>query len=65
VNVPRLVLHADQDAVVPSAAGKMLASTIPGARFVQLDSRNHLTLEHEPAWARAAEAIGSFLTAHA
>ena len=64
VNVPTLVLHADQDALVSFAAGKMLASTIPGAQFVQLDSRNHLILEHEPAWARAAEAIRSFLTAH-
>jgi pimeloyl-ACP methyl ester carboxylesterase len=59
--VPTLVLHADRDAVVPFASGKMLASTIPGAQFVQLESRNHLILEHEPAWRRAAEAIRSFL----
>ena len=32
------------------AQGRLLASRIPGARFVQLDSCNHVLLEHEPAW---------------
>lgn len=61
VSVPTLVLHADRDAVVPFTAGRQLATTIPGAQFVQLDSRNHLILEHEPAWRRASEAIRAFL----
>ncbi len=61
VSVPTLVLHTDGDAVVPFAAGKMLASTIPGAQFVPLASRNHLILEHEPAWHRAADSIRTFL----
>ena len=61
VAVPTLVLHTDRDAVVPFAAGRQLATTIPGAQFVQLDSRNHLILEHEPAWRRASEAIRAFL----
>jgi pimeloyl-ACP methyl ester carboxylesterase/DNA-binding SARP family transcriptional activator len=61
VTVPTLVLHTNEDAVVPFSAGRALATGIPGAQFVQLDSRNHLILEHEPAWARAAEAIRTFL----
>lgn len=61
VAVPTLVLHAQQDAVVPFSAGRTLASTIPRAQLVQLDSRNHLILEHEPAWRRASQAIRSFL----
>lgn len=61
VSVPTLVLHTDQDAVVPFACGRTLATKISGAQFVQLDSRNHLILEHEPAWRRAADAIRSFL----
>lgn len=61
VRAPTLVLHSNQDAVVPFACGRTLAATIPDARFVQLESRNHLLLEHEPAWPKAAEAIRSFL----
>ena len=61
VAVPTLVLHTDQDAVVPFAAGRLLATSIPNAQFVQLDSRNHLILEHEPCWRRASEAIRTFL----
>ena len=34
---------------------------IPGARFVALESRNHLILESEPAWARFQDEIRSFL----
>lgn len=61
VAVPTLVLHTSQDAVVPFAAGRALATHIPDAQFVQLDSNNHLVLEHEPAWRKAAEAIRTFL----
>jgi pimeloyl-ACP methyl ester carboxylesterase/DNA-binding SARP family transcriptional activator len=61
VDVPTLVLHADRDAVVPFTAGRSLATAIRGAQFVQLDSRNHLILEGEPAWQRASEAIRTFL----
>ena len=61
VAVPTLVLHTDKDAVVPFAAGRTLATSIREAQFVPLDSRNHLILEHEPAWQRAAEAIRAFL----
>jgi len=61
VSVPTLVLHTDQDAVVPFTAGRQLATGIPGAQFVQLDSRNHLILEHEAAWRRASDAMRNFL----
>ena len=50
VRVPTLVLHANRDQIAPLAQGRLLASRIPGARFVQLDSCNHVLLEHEPAW---------------
>ena len=32
------------------AQGRLLASTIPNARLVTLDSRNHILGESEPAW---------------
>ncbi len=50
VRVPTLVLHASHDQIAPLEQGRYLASNIPGAQFVQLDSRNHVLLEHEPAW---------------
>ena len=35
--------------------GRRLASLIPGARFVELDSPNHMLLPEEPAWGRFIE----------
>ncbi len=62
VTVPTLVLHSVHDAAVPFASGRELASAIPRARFVPLDSRNHVILEQEPAWPRFLEEIRGFLT---
>jgi len=60
VRTPTLVLHAREDAVVPLAEGRLVATEIPGAQFVELDSRNHVLLEHEPAWAKFQEAVLAF-----
>jgi pimeloyl-ACP methyl ester carboxylesterase/DNA-binding CsgD family transcriptional regulator len=60
VRVPTLVLHGRHDQVVPFSEGVRLASTIPGAEFVQLDSCNHVLLEHEPAWAHFRHAVLGF-----
>jgi len=62
VRTPTLVLHARNDEVVPVSEGRLLASGICGAEFVELDSRNHVLLETEPAWARFCEAVGAFLS---
>jgi pimeloyl-ACP methyl ester carboxylesterase/DNA-binding CsgD family transcriptional regulator len=61
VRTPTLVLHARDDEVVPLSEGRLLAGGIPGAEFVELDSRNHVLLEQEPAWERFCEAVRSFL----
>ena len=61
ITVPTLVMHARRDARVPFEAGRLMAAGIPGARFVPLESRNHLFLEHEPAFARFIEEIEAFL----
>lgn len=50
VSVPSLVLHSRDDAAVPFDEGRRVAAGIPGARFVGLESRNHLLLPTEPAW---------------
>lgn len=60
VKTPTLVLHARNDGVVPFSSGKRLAAGIPGAEFVELDSSNHVLLEHEPAWRRFCDAVLEF-----
>ena len=52
VRAPTLVLHSRRDDVVPFKDGIELASVIPGARFVPVDSVNHLWLAGEPTWLR-------------
>ena len=60
VQVPTLVVHAVHDEVVPFVNGRTLAAEIPNAEFVQLDSRNHILLEGEPAWERFKEVVLQF-----
>jgi pimeloyl-ACP methyl ester carboxylesterase/DNA-binding CsgD family transcriptional regulator len=60
VRCPTLVLHARRDAITPFEEGRRLAAGIPGAQFVELDSRNHVLLEGEPAWGRFRESILDF-----
>jgi pimeloyl-ACP methyl ester carboxylesterase/DNA-binding CsgD family transcriptional regulator len=60
VRVPTLVLHARGDEIVPFVAGKQLAAEIPNAEFVSLDSRNHILLGDEPAWAHFKDAVLEF-----
>jgi pimeloyl-ACP methyl ester carboxylesterase/DNA-binding winged helix-turn-helix (wHTH) protein len=61
VRAPTLVLHATGDAVASFNQGRKLAAMIPRARFVPLESRNHILLEHEPAWTRFADEVRAFL----
>jgi len=65
VACPTLVAHAERDAAVPVEEGRLLAQTVPGARFLLLDSANHFMLEEEPAWPRLVEALHEFLPAPA
>ena len=50
INTPAVVFHSRHDARVPFEQGQQLASLIPGARFIPLESKNHILLESEPAW---------------
>ncbi|WFP61604.1 alpha/beta fold hydrolase [Mesorhizobium sp. WSM4904] len=50
VRVPTLVLHAREDNVAPVESGRTMAAGIPGARFFELESQNHILLEGEPAF---------------
>ena len=61
IEAPTLVLHSRDDDVIPIAEGHILAAGIPGAQFVELDSRNHILLETEPAWKRFCTEVLDFL----
>jgi pimeloyl-ACP methyl ester carboxylesterase/DNA-binding CsgD family transcriptional regulator len=63
VRVPTLVFHGRDDARVPFNEGRTLASIIPGARFIPLESRNHVLLENEPAWPEFLTELRAFLRA--
>jgi DNA-binding winged helix-turn-helix (wHTH) protein/alpha-beta hydrolase superfamily lysophospholipase len=61
VTAPTLVLHSRHDARVPFEQGVRMAREIPKARFVALDSPNHIVLSHEPAWQRFVDEVCAFL----
>jgi pimeloyl-ACP methyl ester carboxylesterase len=61
VNAPTLITHCKGDVRVPFALGQEIAAGIPGAKFVPLDSRNHVFLPDEPATRTFFDAVASFL----
>ncbi|HSD53135.1 MAG TPA: alpha/beta fold hydrolase [Burkholderiales bacterium] len=63
VRCPTLVVHARGDARAPFEEGRELATGISGAQFVALESRNHILIESEPAWARFKQVVDEFLGA--
>jgi DNA-binding winged helix-turn-helix (wHTH) protein len=62
VSVPTLVLHCQHDSVVPFDEGRRVAMSIPNARFVSLESENHIPLPSEPAWAKFTTELVAFLS---
>ncbi len=60
VGVPTLVIHARQDNVVPYAQGRAIAAGIPGAKFVTLETENHVPLPGDPAWEKLVSEIRTF-----
>src|SRR3954453_14227563 len=61
VKTRTLVMHARHDARVPFESGRRLAAGIPGARFVPIESANHIMLEGEPAQVRFLEELKAFI----
>jgi DNA-binding winged helix-turn-helix (wHTH) protein/pimeloyl-ACP methyl ester carboxylesterase len=61
VRAPAIVLNSRGDASVPFEQGLAVAHGIPNARFVALESRNHVVLPHEPAWVRFTQELCDFL----
>lgn len=52
LGVPTWVIHGEGDAIVPVAAGRWLAETIPGAQFNPLAAGHALFLDHTDAITR-------------
>ena len=61
VQAPTLVLHSRHDQRISLELGRAVATGIPGARFVPLNSRNHILVDYEPAWRECVDAVADFL----
>jgi pimeloyl-ACP methyl ester carboxylesterase/DNA-binding winged helix-turn-helix (wHTH) protein len=61
VSTPTLIIHSRHDNAVPFEEGRRLAAAIPNARFIALDSGNHVPLPDEPAWPAFIGEIERFL----
>ena len=62
VSVPTLVSHCQHDSVVPFDEGRRVAMSIPHARFISLESENHIPLPGEPAWTKFTAELVAFLS---
>ena len=63
LTMPTLILHSVEDRMNDFERARVLASHIPDARLVPLESRNHILLEDEPAWPVFVEEVTEFLRA--
>ena len=64
VQCPTLVLHSRHEVRQPFQEGRLIATAIPGAQFVPIDSGNHLLLGDEPGWQRWIDEVRAFLPTH-
>jgi len=61
VTAPTLVLHVRHDSVAAFEQGRLITSSIPGARFVSPEGASLFLLPDLPAWDRCMEEIDAFL----
>lgn len=61
VRAPTLVCHGRRDGNAPLEVGRQVANGITGARFIELDSANHMFLGDEPAWPVLVKELRAFL----
>ena len=62
ISVPTLVMHCRYDNAVPFEEGRRIATLIPNAKFLALESENHVPQLGEPAWPIFLNAIETFLS---
>jgi pimeloyl-ACP methyl ester carboxylesterase len=61
VRAATIVFHSRYDSVVPFEQGRLVAASIPNAKFIPLETDNHVLLRDEPAFATFMEGIREFL----
>lgn len=61
VSCPSLVLHVDGDRMILKREGELMASLIPGARWLSVPGNNHLPLATDSAWPLLCREIAGFL----
>ena len=57
LNIPTLVIHGDQDPLVPLSGGRDTAATIPGAELLIIEGMGHDLPHGKGPWPRAIEAL--------
>jgi pimeloyl-ACP methyl ester carboxylesterase/DNA-binding CsgD family transcriptional regulator len=60
ISCPTLVLHGRGEIRIPFEEGRLIAGLVPAARFVSLETRNHLMMQNEPAWEDFLGALAEF-----
>jgi pimeloyl-ACP methyl ester carboxylesterase/DNA-binding winged helix-turn-helix (wHTH) protein len=65
VTTPTMIIHSRRDAAIPIAAGRAVAAGIRDARFVTLESSNHIPLVDDPGWPVFCREVLAFCGAEA
>jgi pimeloyl-ACP methyl ester carboxylesterase len=59
INVPTLVLHGENDQLIPCENGKIIADQIPNAEYVKIENSSHIFMTDQTE--KSAEIILDFL----
>lgn len=61
ITCPCMVVHGDQDRLVPPENGRIIASRIPGAQFHLIRNAGHILITDQQQ--KAMRIVGDFLSA--
>ncbi len=61
VSAPCLIFHGNRDRMQPIEQGRAMAAGIPKAKFVTLDTNNHLLTENDSCWPLFEREMHAFL----
>lgn len=61
IRAPTLIMHSKGDEIVSLAQARELASHIPNAKFISLDSNHHFVIDREPAMMQMIRSLIEFI----